>query len=234
MSALALRPALRRLPLLGVLAGLAALQGCANLQDGTVGAIPDDYRTRHPIVVREATRDLDLFVSSADTRLTLADQTRVEEFANRFRASRAAVIRVQLPQGSLNGAAARLVADNVVRSLGRLGVARSRVIVSPYDPGPMADTPPVRLSFNAVVAEVEPCGRWPEDLGDTAQNRNYHNFGCASQSNLAAQIADPRDLLGPRGMSEIDAERRTNVIGRYRAGQTTASDRSRTESTYDW
>jgi pilus assembly protein CpaD len=35
-------------------------------------------------------------------------------------------------------------------------------------------------------------------------------------------------------MSEIDAERRTTVIGDYRQGRSTASDRSRTESNYNW
>lgn len=216
-----------------LLAGTAGLGGCATPPE-TVGTVPDDYRTRHPITVREATRDLDIFVASSDTRLTLPDETRVEEFTTRFRASRAAVIRVQLPSGTSNGAAARLVADNIVKVLARHGVPRSRVVVTPYQAASLADAPPVRLSYNAVVAEVEPCGRWPEDLGNTEQNRNYYNFGCASQSNLAAQISDPRDLLGPRGMSEIDAERRTTVIGDYRTGANTASDRPRTESNYEW
>lgn len=216
-----------------LLAGAAGLAGCASPPD-TVGTIPDDYRTRHPITVREATRDLDIFVASSDTRLTLPDETRVEDFTTRFRASRASVIRVQLPSGTRNAAAARLVTDSIVRVLARRGVPRSRVIVTPYAAGELADAPPVRLSYNAVVAEVEPCGRWPDDLGNTEQNRNYYNFGCATQSNLAAQISDPRDLLGPRGMSEIDAERRTTVIGDYRTGANTASDRPRTESSYEW
>ncbi len=60
------------------------------------------------------------------------------------------------------------------------------------------------------------CGQWNEDILDTTQNRNYENFGCATQKNLAAMVANPEDLLGPRGESEIDATRRTNVINDWR------------------
>ena len=209
------------------------LTGCAD-RHIEVGAVPDDYRNRHPITVREATEDLELFVASSDTRLTPSDLTRVEAFATRFRGSRAAAIRVQLPKSGRNEAAARLVADHVTDVFRRMGIARTRILVSPYLPANLADTPPLLLSFSAVVADVEPCGRWPEDLGNTHENRNYQNFGCATQSNLAAQIADPRDLLAPRGMSEIDAERRSKVIEDYRQGRNTASSPSRQLSDYDW
>lgn len=214
-----------------VLAG--GLAGCAS-QHVEVGAVPDDYRTRHPITVREATTDLDLFVASSDTRLTPADQSRIESFATHFRSSRAAVIRVRYPTGSRNATAARLIADNAVAVLRHNGVPRQRIVVAPYPAEGVADTPPLLLSFNAVVADVAPCGRWPDDLADTSENRNYYNFGCASQSNLAAQIAEPRDLLGPRGMSEIDAERRSTVIEKYRRGDRTASEPPRQSSDYNW
>jgi len=214
------------------LALLAA--GCASPHDISVGTVPDDYRVRHPIVVTESTRDLDILVASSDTRVTLADQTRVDEFATRFAAARASVIRVQVPEGGRNAPAADLVARSVMAVLRERGVPRSRVIVSPYRPQVDGEASPIRLSFNAVTAQVEPCGQWPEDLGDTYQNRNYHNFGCATQSNLAAQISDPRDLLGPRGMSEIDAERRTDVIEKYRTGQRTGAAAPTQQSNYDW
>ncbi|KTQ74897.1 hypothetical protein NS226_23465, partial [Aureimonas ureilytica] len=72
------------------LVALSLLAGCAN-QHVEVGAVPDDYRTRHPITVREATEDLELFVASSDTRLTHPDLTRVESFGTRFRRARASV-----------------------------------------------------------------------------------------------------------------------------------------------
>ncbi|WP_182086074.1 CpaD family pilus assembly lipoprotein [Aureimonas sp. ME7] len=211
------------------------LSGCASQRDLAVNTVPDDYRSRHPIIVGESTQDLDILVASSDTRLTHPDATRVEEFAARFRSSRAAVLRVQVPMGTRNARAADIVSDSLLKVLSRSGVARSRVLVSPYRAADNGEAFPIRLSFNAVTAGLDhACGQWPTDLGDTYQNRNYENFGCATQSNLAAQISDPRDLLGPRGMSEIDAERRTDVIGKYRRGEVTASEAPTTESTYNW
>ena len=69
----------------------------------------------------------------------------------------------------------------------------------------------------AITAKAGPCGEWPEDLvANTMENRNYHNFGCATQANLAAQVANPMDLVQPRGMTPIDAEQRYLVIQDYR------------------
>ena len=57
-------------------------------------------------------------------------------------------------------------------------------------------------------------------MTNTVQNRNYENFGCASQANLAAMVAEPMDLIGPRQMSPIDAVRRGQVIKDYRGIKT--------------
>ena len=65
-------------------------------------------------------------------------------------------------------------------------------------------------------AQTNKCGRWPDDLLDNAENKHYADFGCSYQNNLAAQIADPADLIGPRKLSEVDAEKRGVVIDEYR------------------
>lgn len=68
------------------------------------------------------------------------------------------------------------------------------------------------------------CGLWPHDTGTgdarlDMMNRPHFNHGCASQANLAAMVANPNDLLGPRAEGPIDASRRQTAINRYRAGQ---------------
>jgi len=60
-------------------------------------------------------------------------------------------------------------------------------------------------------------------IQNSVKNENWHNFGCATQQNLAAQIANPMDIVAPRGMSPIDAERRSTVITKWRAGTATVS-----------
>jgi pilus assembly protein CpaD len=91
------------------------------------------------------------------------------------------------------------------------------MIETTYDASVTGDAAPIRLSYVAITAQTAPCGAWPEDLAlNTLENRNYYNFGCATQSNLAAQIANPTDLVGPRQMSPIDAEQRGQVIDSWR------------------
>ena len=80
-----------------------------------------------------------------------------------------------------------------------------------------------------VVAEVGPCGEWPEDLGvapvptlgtlpPSMENRPYWNFGCATQHNLAASVVNPEDLIQPRAETAPMAARRQTVIEKYRKG----------------
>ncbi|MBO0904311.1 CpaD family pilus assembly protein [Jiella sp. MQZ13P-4] len=222
----------RRLGL--ALATLTLLAGCANVHNVEVGAVPDDYRTRHPIVVAENETAIDVPVSASESRLTLSSRGRVEEFADRFRADRVDTIRVLVPYGSANEHAAEQVSRDVVRTLKRHHVESRQILVSPYsavgDTGPT----PIRIAYSTLVAKAGPCGLWPEDLSETTENKNYYNFGCATQNNLAAQIADPRDLLGPRGMDPSDAQRRTIVIDNYRNGKSTAAEAMDAESDYDW
>ena len=78
--------------------------------------------------------------------------------------------------------------------------------------------------LSASAAKVKgPCGEWPDDLAsggslDGWQNTTYWNFGCANQATLAAQIADPRDLVEPRGETPGDVETRMRAIQKVRQG----------------
>ncbi|HEY2743800.1 MAG TPA: CpaD family pilus assembly lipoprotein [Polyangia bacterium] len=40
---------------------------------------------------------------------------------------------------------------------------------------------------------------------------------------MAAQIANPRDLIAPRDMTPADATRRSVVLDKYRKGESTAT-----------
>jgi len=212
---------------LGVIAAVVLtcglLQACARDPMST-GAIPDDYRTRHPITLSEAQHSLDIPVSAGDNRLTIAMVDNVRGFAQSYSATSSGVVQIQIPSGSPNSAAASHLKRQIRATLTSSGVASSKIVEMSYGAGPQGDAAPIRLSYVAVTAMTGQCGQWPEDLSaNTYSNKNWYNFGCASQNNIAAQIANPMDLVGPRGMSPIDAERRSLVIGNYRAGKTTAT-----------
>ncbi|MEP4421213.1 MAG: pilus assembly protein CpaD, partial [Nitratireductor sp.] len=49
----AARPSRRTATVLAAIAAVALLGGCAKRDSITVGSVPDDYRTNHPIIVSE-------------------------------------------------------------------------------------------------------------------------------------------------------------------------------------
>ena len=57
------------MPILAI-AIAASLAGCAKRDSITVGAIPDDYRTTHPIVIAEKNQKIDLPVGAGDRGMT--------------------------------------------------------------------------------------------------------------------------------------------------------------------
>ncbi|MGE0282065.1 MAG: CpaD family pilus assembly protein [Rhizobiaceae bacterium] len=198
-----------------VLAG--AVSGCANRHSIKVGSVPDDYRTNHPIMIAEKQRTLDLAVGSSDRGATRSQRTAIEGFLTNYDKSAAPVLNIMVPDGASNSVAASDAARDFASIAHKNGVPDSRVVITGYQAGSAEVAAPVRLSFTAIAAQTDKCGRWPEDIlakGD--DNKHYANFGCSYQNNLAAQIADPNDLLGPRKPSEIDAEDRGAVIDEYR------------------
>ncbi len=206
----------------GGLLPLAILAGCASHSENnfTVGSVQSTYKTKHPIVIDEKEMSLEVPIAASAHELTYPAQSSIEAFANRYKTGANGVLTIMIPAGSANETAARRLLPKIVTSLNHLGIQRRYIRSTTYYASNYGSTSPVRLTFTALAASVEECGKWPEDLaGANSQNQNYHNFGCASQNNLAAQIANPADLLGPRAMTPIDAERRNAAIETYRNGE---------------
>ncbi|TCR01893.1 pilus assembly protein CpaD [Neorhizobium sp. JUb45] len=212
-----------RLPVVAAVIGLAALvSGCADRV--VTGSIPDDYRTRHPIVVAEGQKSIDIPVAMGDQGLTRGQSEVIAGFIDEYRRASTGIIQIQTPRGSINDGAAASAVGDVRRLMVRLGVPKNKILHVTFAAGP-GEPAPLRLTFNAVTAQTSPCGEWPADMTlNTTQNDNYYNFGCASQRNLAAQIANPHDLLGPRRMTPPDAEQRGKVMENYRGAYTKLRD----------
>ncbi len=203
--------------------------GCANRHSVTVGATPDDYRTNHPIMISEKEQVLDLPVGRSDRSATKAQIATLEGFLSSYDRQAAPVVTFLSPSGSVNAYAAGQVARQLADVARKNGVPAGRVIMSTYNAGAVDVAAPVRVSFVGVKAHTDKCGRWPDDIAGDQRNKHYANFGCAYQSNLAAQIANPTDLLGPRKQSPIDAERRGTVLGDWREGGAEEGFRPETE-----
>lgn len=202
------------------LATALLLSSCANYSKDhfVVGSVPDDYRTRHPIIVSQSEKAVDILVTTGSKGLTYRDRGVVKAAALSFRKSNSEKIAILVPTGSHNSRAAGAVAAAAARELQNSGVPRNSILVQHYNASHHGDSATVRLVHASLEASVESkCGSWEEDIADTSQNKNYSNFGCATQNNLASMIANPADLLAPRGVGDIDATRRSNVINTWRS-----------------
>ncbi|PZO77237.1 MAG: pilus assembly protein CpaD [Mesorhizobium amorphae] len=196
---------------------LAALAGCQTNERHSisVGAIPDDYRTNHPITIAERDQVLDLPVGASDHGMTRNQRERLGGFLSNYDRSASPVLTVMAPSGGVNHVAAKAAAKDFADYAADLGVPPGRIAIASYQSVSAEDAPPVRVIYAAMRSGTAKCGRWPDDLMANSENRHYANFGCASQNNLAAQVANPNDLLGPRRQTTIDAENRNRSIGAY-------------------
>ena len=212
---------------------VTALSGCGAFQKRhhiTVGSVPDDYRTNHPIILNEREEILDVPVGASDRGITVAQRSSIQAFMAQSSGASAGVVQILVPAGAPNSAAANRVLPDIVSALRKSGVQGGSVVTGSYDASASQSSAPVRISYRAMSAGTEPCGKWSADLGDTTQNKNYENFGCASQNNFAAMIANPADLIGPRLPDAIDPARRGLAISRYQRSTGTWS----ANTSYDW
>jgi pilus assembly protein CpaD len=199
------------------------LAGCGGDRVVADSTTPPDYHARHPIVIAEAEYTLDVFPTGAPGGLDPRSADRLRDFARRYGDFGHGQITVLVPRGGANDFTVNASLAHVRELFSSVG-ARGALAVSSY---PVADSglaSPMRLSFEGLKAHVpHRCGDWPNDLasGSTTngwENKTYWNFGCANQNALAVQVADPRDLAGPRGERPADTSMRVRAIENVRKG----------------
>ena len=211
----------RRLALVAAL-GLS-LGACGPDRAVTGSLYPHDHRERHPIVLADAPRTLDVFVSGRPLDPRQRDD--VWAFAGEFRRHGQGAIAVQMPQGAPSGAHALRTLDDVRALLAQAGLSSAHLAVSSYAVADPRAASVIRLQFRRLQARVAGrCGLFPQDLGGSdpkfnASNQPYWNLGCASQTTLAAQVADPVDLVRGRPEAPGDTLMRTKDIQDLRDGK---------------
>ena len=206
---------------------LLLLSACA-YEDALERAAP--VEVRHPITVEPRVVELRLVPDPGTQGLSPGDNARLAAFAREFRGMGSGTITASTPDGSGNSHLAVRALSQALPILEAEGVSRSQVALGSY-PAPVRDlSAPIIFSYMGYVAAGPECGDWSEDYAYTPNNTASPNFGCATQRNLAAAVADPRDLLGPRSMDPADAARRAVVLDNYRKGEVTAATKGEGES----
>ncbi len=212
-----------RVPALAVLALAAVLAGCNHRKADVTASIPVNYQDRHPIVLSEAPRSIDIHAGGASLDLRQLDD--IAAFAAEYRAHGRSRIIAEVPSHDGRSAAGHRGLHQVREALARNGVPASLIHVRSYPADHYSIASPIRLSYAKLQARVpDECGKWPEDLGVanigfSSTNRSYFNLGCATQNNLAASVADPLDFERARPEGRIDTARRMEAISKLRRGQ---------------
>jgi pilus assembly protein CpaD len=178
-----------------------------------------DPDVNHPISVEPAYQSLKLSFSAGSAGLMPDDEARFMDFVQNYQAHGNGAISVSVP----NERGAERTIHYFGARLSDMGVLPSRILVGTRDAAPNDNR--VEIGFVSYVARTDACGDWSDNVADTAANVNSKNFGCSVQQNIAAMVADPRDLQTPSAMGSSDATRRNDVLGKYEHGIVTEADK---------
>jgi pilus assembly protein CpaD len=173
---------------------------------------------RFPITVEPHMESLRVPYNAARGNIDEPSTAELQSFAHDY---------LENGSGTLSVSGTRRAPDAPNYVVGRLvsmGVPRNRITIGNDDPLSAADE--VKVSYIRYQAHAADCGDWTVNLGDTSENKFSPNLGCSTRHNLAAMVADPRDLVTPKPLEQDDAQRRLTVLDKYRKGDTTVANKT--------
>jgi pilus assembly protein CpaD len=201
-------------------AGLAALlAGCATPVPGSNDAAETPTQ-RFEAKVTPTPEEVRLAVHAQGVSVRQAEA--LSGLVNRWREDEGGVIGIQAPSAGVDSAAAYRMSESARSFLISKGVPGDQIEVTSYAPEAQAE-PALLVGYLRFEAEIPECGKTWTNISRSWKNDVQPNFGCAVNANMAAQLADPGDLLGPRRMTPQDGARRQHVLDNYRAGKETSS-----------
>ncbi len=113
-------------------------------------------------------------------------------------------------------------------------VARYGLLIDETAPITQGDIPSgsVRVIVSRMSASVPNCPDWSRPANPNFGGHALSNYGCATNSNIAAMVADPRDLISGRaGSTSPDAATAAKAIRIYRNTPPTGAGGLKSEST---
>ena len=205
--------------LFSALASTALLGGCS-----TVGADLDMARgvesVHQPVVSRS---DYAFDVTAGPAGLAPGEGPRLAGWMNSLRLGYGDRIAIDDPSGG--HAAVRSQVGGMVAGHGLIMSDEAPITGAPIAPGT------VRVVVTRAVASVRGCPDWHRDGSHEFEGAQTSNFGCAINTNLAAMIANPEDLVrGQAGLGVADVATATKPIDAYRKSTPTGGGGSTLKS----
>jgi len=172
------------------------------------GGMPENrslYSTKQPVVERT---NFTLDLNTGSSGLPIAEQQRLMGWFETMDLDYGD--RVTLEDPSANPA----VIDDVEQLAGRFGLMVSPT--APTTPGYL-EPGQARIVLSRTTASVPGCPDWSATSDMNYSNGVSPNFGCAVNSNMAAMVANPEDLIkGQSGTGETVIATGTKAIETYR------------------
>ena len=161
----------------------------------------------HQPVVRNSIHQFDVATSGGE--LPPSEQGRLQGWLDAMGVRYGDRIAIEDPSPYRSGAATATIRAMV----GRRGLLLSDAV--PVTTG-LVPEGSVRVIVTRASAHVPGCPDWSSKSSINFNNATSSNYGCATNSNLAAMVADPNDLI--KGASEVNQDplTATRAIKTYR------------------
>ena len=206
----------------------ASLAGCAAPNDRAVKVgkmLITNPKGNHPIRVSKQMIKMHIPVRRGDYGLNSEKKMELGNFVDQFRREGEGRLILSAPAGQPNEVAAFNVLNDVRDSMKSHGIVRQMVKLSPYTPKGDPEAP-IIVSYLGYKAEGPKCGPLTRDIGGEGRNLPYEQHACATQANMAAMIANPKDLIEARDESPRSGERRDQLWDKYVKGDSTETKKS--------
>lgn len=168
------------------------------------------YSVHQPVVTR-ANYAIDLNANGGD--LPAAERDRLGEWMVGLDAGYGDRVAIDYGSGYDNGATRAAVASVAARYDVKYEET-APVTAGAVVPGT------IRVVLTRSRASVPSCPDWSKQSEDNYTGGNHTNYGCATNSNLAAMIADPEDLVRGQDDHGHDSSRAVAPVEAWRNGET--------------
>lgn len=178
-----------------------ALASCGTLPTNT-----SMYSVHQPVVERT---NFAIDVSTDGSGIPDGEQRRMAEWFDGLDLRYGDRVAIDYGNGYANPAAAQAVSR---------AVADRGVLISEAAPVTAGEVAPgnIRVVVTRSTASVPSCPDWSTTHENNYNAGNHSNHGCATNSNLAAMVADPEDLVRGRESRKTDANSGKNAVNTYR------------------
>lgn len=164
----------------------------------------------HQPVVRNDIYAFDVMTEGGE--LPPSEQARLQGWFDAMQIRYGDRVSMEDPSRYGNGAAARVISAMVERE-GLLMSNAVPVTTGTIQPGG------VRVIVTRSSARVPGCPDWSTRYATNVNNSTSANYGCATNSNIAAMVADPNDLIKGATADSNDPSAATKPIKTYREKQ---------------